>query len=429
MPILNTSVEKINTDVVTPDRKLYTNPDFKTSTLFNEDHELNNIIQYVSGNKWTVNYFQQIREINTPAIMPDVSVATSVLSYNRISGLVIILSTAIDQTDPNSIVGSASINSGFLPNYGDAFIATLTGGREAVFVVTLVEKKLYSLHDMYTVEFKLFSFLDKESEFYRDLISKVIKEYTYDKSYIQDKSAPIILSQDYKNKLNYKTEKQSIIDYYFNNHVNSEKNVVALPMGDNVTSIYVDTLLNEFLLKIVGYTGYPNSDKLNRFELPNITSYSIYDMIINREIEKLPFLEKDFIFSYIRIDSGEPVMRHLSWLGINYTIDKLRDDMKVDYSLDIKVNTVTKPVGFEEPIKIKDSNYIFSEAFYTQDIDNCGMFEKALLQYLRNEVIDSGVMANLLANYRYWDTIDQYYLLPILIVLIQDNINNSYSQI
>lgn len=428
MPILDTTTAITNPNPITPDRKLYVNPEFKTATLFNEDRNLNNIIQYVEGGKWTVDYFQQVRSINTPGVMPDINVSSTVLNYNRIDKLILHIATAIDQTDPNNVTGSCAINAGFLPSYGDPFIATLSGGREALFVVTLVEKKLFSLHDMYDVEFKLFAFFDKDSDMYRDLLLKVVKEYTYDTNYIAEKGAPLILSKDLVDKVDLKKTKADIINYYFTKNINKEKNVIALPTHTNI--YYIDTMLNEFIFKIVGYTGYPHSNKLNRFNIKPIIESTIFDIVLERNLNKLPYIDKDISFTRVPMDGSVPVLRQISWLGIDFVANQITTvNIPVEYTSDIVVNEITKPTDFITPIKIRDSNYIFSKAFYTQDIVNCGLMEKALLQFLRNEVVDHNTINTLMQQYRYWDTIDQYYLIPFLILLIQDKINYTFSAI
>ena len=429
MPILNTADEVTNVDTITPDRKLYTNPDLKTSTLFNKDQELNDIIQYVEGSKWTVDYFQQVREINTPAVMPDINDTSTIVNYNRISKLIIYIDGAISQDDPNNITGTARINAGYLPSYGDPFIATLTGRREAIFVITNVEKKLYSLHEMYNVEFKLFAFLDKDSIFYRDLISKVVKEYIYDASYIKDKSAPIILAKDYKDKLNFKNTLRDLIDYYFKNMYNPEKSIISLPTITGVT--YLDTMLTDFLYKLVGYTNFPNANKLNRFDDTAIVDYSIYDMLLYKDLNRIDFLHRDMGFTYIPNSVSLPVMRHIGWLGIDWMVGELNGEEPVDITVDIKVNTITKPSDYISPSNINttEHNYLFSEFFYNQDTDNCSVLENLVLQYLKDEVVDQEKLSTLLSQYKYWETEEQFYYIPILMIMVKDVINNTFSAI
>jgi len=426
MPIVNTK-NTTNPDPITPDRKLYTNPEFKTSTLFNEDQELNEIIQYVEGGKWTVDFFQQIREINTTGRMPDINVPAPTLSYNRINKLILNIDSGIDQSDPNDITGTCSINAGFMPSYGDVFIATLTGGREAMFVITEVNKKMYSLHEMYEVNFKLHEFFDKNSEAYRDLLLKVIKEYTYDVSHIADKSAPIILSKDLKDKVNLKIERSKLVDFYFTNMFNKEKNTLLLPTKNFIFCL--DTMLTEFILKLVGLTGYPNATKINRFHLEVSISKSIYDVVLDRDISSLNYIDRDIGFRRPIGDGSMPVALRITWLGIDYIVDKVSPDARVSYDDNIKINGHTKPDDFKEPIKVRDNAYIFSNHFYDRDIENCGIMELALLQFLRNEVVDDELINTMLEQYVYWDTIDQYYLIPFLILLVKDKVNYTFSSI
>jgi len=427
MPILDTNEAITNVDTITPDRKLYTRPDFKTSTLFADDHELDTIIQYVEGSKWTVDYFKQIREINDEALMPDINVSSTTLKYDRINKLIIFLSSAINQDDPDNITGEATINAGFLPSYGDPFIATLAGSREAIFVVTSVNKKMYSLHDVYEIEFKLFAFLDRDSLLYRDLLAKTMKEYIYDKDYVESKSSPIILAQDYKEKLNYKQVFETVRDYYFTNMFNKEKRVISLPTITGVT--YLDQYIMEFLYKIVGYSGYPNSNLINRFNITLDINRTIWDLLLERNKTDLPFIKRDIDFVDIPYSTSNPTMRHMGWLGIDFITGEINPDYVVDYSIDIKENDIPIPADFQDPIIADETDYIFSPAFYVEDVDNCGILEKAVLQYLRNEVIDDEVMNTLIAQYRYWSTLDQFRLIPVLMLLIKDKINNTFSPI
>ena len=430
MPIFNIEGNTKVADPITPDRKLYSNPEFKTSTLFNKDQELNDIIQYVEGYKWTVDYFQQVREINTPPVMPDPNDTTTLVNYNRINNLIIYLESPINQDDPNNITGTASINAGFLPNYGDPFISELTGGRYGVFVISSVEKKMYSLHDMYTVEFKLLVFLDKDSLFYKDLLLKTVKEYIYDKNFIQDKSAPIILSKDFKDKLDYGKEVEFLKEYYYKTMFNPAKNIISLPTNSISSSIYLDTLLNEFNYKLNGYTGYPNANKIVRFNVTDITDYSIFDLLFDRDIDKLSFVRRNLGFKYVPSSVSYPSMRHISWLGINYITQELDNGMlPQDYSNDLLENTLTRPPDYVEPVVLTDTDYVFSDNFYNEDTVNMSILERLIYAYLNNETIITSELDILLKQYRHWEMDEQYYYIPMLILLLKYKMNNIYSNV
>lgn len=423
MPILGKATTVV--DPVLPDRKLHNDADLKTSVLFNKDNDLVSIIRYVDGNKWTVAYFQQIREINTEPRQPDINIPPSELSYNRINSLDIYLDGGIEQNDANDITGTATINAGFMPSIGDPFIATLSGGREAIFTITSYSKKIYSLHDTYIVEFKLYMFLDRNGEFYRDLLLKTMKEYHYDKDHILDKGTPIILSSDYKNKLDLKQTRLNLIKYYFNRFYDTEKSVIKLPTVVSVSSTYLDTLLIDFIYKTIGYTDYPHACKLTRYDIGYITDNSIYDLLLNRDIDNLPFVNKALGYKLADYTASMPVARHIRWLGVNYIVDNVTQDNEVTMDDKVLENTVTGI--YTPPLGDEKGGYIFSSYFYNNDVDNCGIVEKILLQYLRKEAVDVDMLNTVVSEYRYWNNVEQFYLIPIVVLVMQDMLNNTYS--
>jgi len=400
-----------------------TTEELKTSTLFNKDKQLDTIIQYIKGMKWSVDYFLQIRDLNDTINPPDLNIPVSAQKYNRINKLIITLQTAINQDNLDNITGEAIINSGFLPNIHDVFIATLTGGREALFIITNVSTRTYNLHQAYYVEFKLYMFLDTESATYRDLLYKVMKEYVYDKDHLLDFSAPVILANDYTKKINLKNSIPELIEHYFKYFINKDKNILAIP---TVTSIYTDTLLTSFLFKVINQDDNILINKITRIDSNyEDIDYSIWDAIIHRDISLLKRAKRNIGFKYTPITVTDISTRHISYLGINFIIGLVDEPVLLNY---VDINSVHS-TDYEEPIITVDNSYVMSDNFYNLDITGCGILEKALLQYLRGELVDSIILDKLLQQYHMWDTIDQYYLIPILIVLVKDSVNNTFKSI
>lgn len=419
-------IETVDTSNVKTDYLFRSNTELKTSTLFNKDNELSTITHYVAGEKWTVDFFTQIRGVNEEAILPDINVPVSRLKYNRINKLILHLQTPIEQSDPNDIGGEAIINAGFPPNYGDVFIATLTGGREAIFIIDELEKRTYNNHEAYSAKFKLHAFLDKDGVFYRDMIYKTSKVYYYDKDHLLDYSAPIILAEDYKNKIDLKRYPSILANHYFKHMISKEKNVIAVP---TLTSIYVDTLLNDFIYKIINRDEVPAMQNITdiNVDLSNTISYTVWDAILNRDLDMLAMSERAIGFKFTPSATIDIGSRHISYLGISFMVDALAGvaPATLEYR-DIKINTeqiITVPLADNV------DNYIFSSAFYEQDIEQCGLLESLLLQYLRGEKVDGGKLQVLLEEYIHWDTIDQYYLIPILILLVKDTVQFTYSSL
>ena len=103
------------------------------------------------------------------------------------------------------------------------------------------------------------------------------------------------------------------------------------------------------------------------------------------------------------------------------------DNNRVD-NIGIKQD-IPKKEGLRNPIEYPDDLYVLSKHFYKQNTKFCGVMENALLRYLRAEVQDTNELDNMIKFYPVWSTRDQYFLLPILLVLIKDAINNTFKGI
>ena len=410
---------------VNDNRKLYTKGDFKTSTLFNKDHALDTLVNFVDGAKWSIDYFVQIRDINDTLHLPDVNVPATLLKYNRINNLIIYLEGGIDNTNPTDITGAGKINAGFLPNYGDAFKASLPGGREALFYLTEVTKERYNLHEIYNVKFKLYSFLDSNDDaLYRDLIFKTQKEYTYNKTFIEDKSAPVILNKDYDNKLELAKTKQDIIDYYFKVMVNDNKNMVSVPTK---TGSYLDKFINNFIFKLVDSNEVRNISNISRLDYSSEINYTVLDALINRDKSMIKLATKDIGYKGVVANGSYATDRSLIYLNINYVADKVDNSTRV--TIDVIDNLYTRDANYTDNTSNISTNYIFGDSFYNLDRADCNLFEKCIIDYLNGSLVAMSDLKILTDSYMYWDVIDQFYKLPILLLLIQDQINNTFSPI
>ena len=194
--------------------------------------------------------------------------------------------------------------------------------------------------------------------------------------------------------------------------------------------IYLDTLLNDFLYKLNGYTGYPNDNKIVRFNVTDITDYSVFDLLFDRDINKLPYVKRNLGFKSTPSSSSYPSMRHVGWLGINYIVQELENGvLPHDYSNDLLVNTLSKPADYIIPVVLTDTDYVFSDAFYNSVTVNMSILERLIFNYLNDETVDTNELNKLIKQYRFWDMDEQYYYIPMLILLLKYKISNTYSNV
>lgn len=432
MPIalLEDDSDEVGVTDTPPTRTFVSAEDMKTSTLFSSDVELDNIIQDVKGMKWSVDYFLQLRNVNDTTSPPDTNLPQTVQKYHRIRKLNITLQTPIEQGNVDDITGSAIINSGFLPNPDDVFLATLTGGREALFIITNIDIKHYNIHQIYLVDFKLFKFVEGASTpSYNDILLKVTKEYVYDNEHLLDYSAPIILATDYTAKLNLKKKLPELYDHYLRYFVEPQFNVISPPTE---MSVYVDPFLTSFFFKIMSVTDHEKMLKITRTDIENDGSfYTIWDMIIRRDITMLPRLNKNIGFKYTPSTAAYATLRAACYLGINF-IATPHDDSNDIIVPAFKNIATPRLASYVEPVTNKpasDKSYIFSEAFYKDTLTDKSPMEDLITSYLKEEILNTDSLNVLLRDYPAWKTEEQFYLIPILIVLVKDAISKAYKSI
>lgn len=405
-----------------------TKDELKTSTLYNKDNALDRIIQNIKGNKWTVDYFLQLRDINDTIKALDTNIPISVQKYHRINKLDLIMQSPISQDVITNVTGECIINAGFTPNTHDMFKATLTGGREALFIVTEVNKRTYNIHETYVASFKIFCLIDTAQDnirYWNNLQEKVMKTYVYDKNHLLDYSAPVILQADYKKKVELRTAIPTLIDYYFRTFINYDKNIIALP---TTCSIYTDLYLNRFIESIIDQTDHVLMSRLSNlsFQIGSESQiFTLWDIILKRDMTLFKVIKSNMDFRYTPYGLSDYLTRNMNYLGVDFLVKEINDTF--DITIPYKDISKERNDDYLEPLGENRKNYyVLSEAFYKQDLTQCGYLEKMIYKYLNQEVNNSDDFDRPLQEYMCWSTKDQYYLIPILIVLIKDAINHTF---
>jgi len=360
--------------------------------------------------------------INSQPMAPDVNIPNTTLNYNRIDKLDIYVDSGLPNGSVTDVVGNGTINAGFVPYIGDAFTATLAGGRIGLFVLTNVTKEYYNTHDIYLVDFKLTYFLDTSAVIYNDLVYKTTRTYVYDKDAVNTFSTPVILAKDYQKKMNLSMQPHNIMDHYMQLFYDRDSNQIRLP---TTASTYVDQLVVQALFKLVVASNVPDLARVSRPKV-KINVDTVWDAILTRDIEMFSTCVTDLKFAMTDISRSS--RRLETYLGIRYEITDNVSALEVIPT--ITVNPVSARKVVEQPITKPVTQYIFSDAFYAQDPTiTFTKFETVLLEYLRGEAPNRTNIEALLLEYKYWDYYDQYTLLPILLLLTRVLVNNTYSSL
>jgi len=405
--------------VTTP--RYRTQAELKTSTLFNKELAVTNIAQQVSGMRWSVDYFNQIVGVNGQTKMPDINIPETSLSYNRIDKLDVYVDSGLPNSTVTDITGTGTINAGFVPFYGDAFITTVAGGRIAIFVITAVSKEYYNTHDIYRIEYKLTYFVDVNAGMYNDLIYKTVNSYVFDRTAIGTKGAPIILATDYVKKLDLNRVRVDMVNRYLDTFADTETKLLRLP---TTASVYVDQLLNNFLLSMLSVEEFPKLLDLDRVD-NGITSTSLWDALLNRDMGMFETCTVDMKYG-MRNSRRSASVKLSSYLSMEYLITDT--PVMVTATPQIKPNPLVTRKTVKSQVTPPNDAYVFSKDFY--NMVNGVVWtdlETLVLQYIRGETLNRGLIDGIVADYKYWPYDEQYVLVPIVILLLTNLVNNTYS--
>jgi hypothetical protein len=70
--------------------------------------------------------------------------------------------------------------------------------------------------------------------------------------------------------------------------------------------------------------------------------------------------------------------------------------------------------------------YVLTDKFYSKDKVNASVFEKLVINYLEGNILNVNELETYINNYETWNTENQFYCIPILMLLIKDSINNTF---
>ena len=465
-----------------------TSRELATSTKFSPTNKLQVFIPYIEGSKWEVTYFQQIRGVNDELKPLDVNLPMSRQMYNRIDKLILNITNPISHGATEEIRGSATITAGFKPNMFDYFLVTLATGRITLLSIDNVRMVTHNNNNqIYDIEFSIFKFLDEDgSDYYNNLISKVHRTYVYDRTLLS--SSPIITEKSYRNKLDLKTVYGEIVEYYLENFTHPTTKMISPPVTDR--KVAIDPYLNQFIDRTLDHSEvklYPfdytvitklttifdaivrrSKDYLNRsskvltwvnprvdekyiiskiYNYHNVTYIKSPDTkgMINLPVVELSTYEySDYNNHYPNIKPSETLPTFGTMLNLKY--DERREDLQIRLDNEFKEDGIIRDIptiGFNHikgndidlnnqyqiPILFPDNYYVMSNNFYSGKVDSMGTLELNLWKYLNNELVNIDEIIAMSKQYHMWGTMDQYYLIPILLLLIKDSINNMWKHI
>ena len=432
-----------------------TEPRESTLTALTPDIEAGSLKKYISGYPWTVRYFGQIVNDNSPLNNIDVKEGNLAKSYIDIHNLTLMVQGLIDHSydveqGTSTLSGTSVAPFGVRPYAGDVFIANVDHGEDVVFVVSNVNRLTHRKDTLYLFEYNSLAWVNDDKEFLRKIQGCINETVYYDNS-TDSKSGNLFLNGE--EKYNKDFLKGFIYDsqnYYFS--IFKQRSTASLIIPGQDYNIF-DKVMNDFLTKTINRSVY---DTFYTHDYSNYqqgySTETILDAIINRTLpssdirytRKVKFNSVTAYFNRASMMSpGFSNMHYISMPDTNrdrFTLDveptigesdaiDIRNERNyndggqfVSIIIDGDGTTVIKP---NLPKLLEDDFYIVTPMFYQYLNDkkassDLSGFEILLYRYLNNEDVAIKDIVNLINGWEEWSYLHKYYILPVIWVIIKN---------
>lgn len=377
MPIINLEDEGIPKEEI------------PSTTVFNKDTKLENIVRNIKGLKWKVDYYLQIKENEEPFVQLDINLPVNTQKYTKIKNLDLLVQSTINQDKVYGISGSALLYSGFVPNVGDMFMVKLTGDRPALFTITEVEIKTYNISTAYELSYKLYCFLDSDPHYLENIEHKTMNTLVYNRNYMLDDSSPILTEHSYHEQQSLKDIYTKTLDWYLRKYTSKYRNTLS-------ECNTVDPYLISFIKRTTETNEHPLLCNITHIDTEKVPT--IWDTVIERSSDnlKLCYLPKTVPTSIRKIDT---TIRVLYANGINYILG--------------------------EPDEYNGGSYVVSKDFYS-NLTPTDTTEELLLVYYGKHELNLNKLKQHIQTLKQLGGMTCYYQIPVILGILKAETKGKY---
>lgn len=403
-------------------KKIITNNDVNPINLENSTvvdgyggNSISSYVKYIDGYNLEVDYYSFIASSNTERTMLDPNDQSQ--QYVLIKQLVLKTQTPLSTGNYESLTIEAVLDANLVPAMNDIVLLKMLNGIVGMFHVSEISKKTYIERTIYDITLKFLFFKKDSITYYDSLKSKVKKTYIYDKGSIATNSSPVVLESTYRERTNLRNDFSKLLDYYLTTFTHEK--VISFTYDGNT---YHDTNVEKLLFSIV-----TDRDNDRLLKIKRVDNFEGTPSILDNLLSSNEFFSTDRYYSTeaVFFDGAIESNILLSTSNINNRVvvsDTPGDTLKINGELSILIPNVFRG----------DTNtYIFSPEFYDElEVETLSTLEKCIVSYTNNEVIDVNTTVGvLISDVSNWNVLEQYYYIPLLLMLIQYSEMNSFDRI
>lgn len=400
------------------------------------------LLTYVAGSIWVVDYYSQVLNTDSQLSGNQLSVDSPYQQYKLIKGLQLRVTNPLQtaQTDESKgmeLTGVSILPPLLIPNEGDMFTADLGEGVTGLFRVNLTTKKSIYKEACYEIEYAI----DTDAEDKRaNLDAKTIQTVYYHKDFLTIGRDPLIVPERHDALLRLSEVYETLTDQYFTRFFSREFATLLVP--DQAATTY-DPYLVDYLLQQFD-TG--DSDKIRHIRQLAMGSdktrdaYSLWDAISLRDPSYLINAFKQVGTVSTGIFYSFPLVNTIRYSGIARSVypQEARfqptryepDSTPITVPLDTASVVATYPMAEDENIAeatpgggsfqsaMVGGYYVLSQKFYDKAV-GMNTLEGVLWNYLDRKPMDAVSLLATVRNWQSWAPLDQFYYVPIFMALIR----------
>lgn len=413
------------------------------------------LLQYVSGARWIVNYYKQIRTADDASEAFNINRPTPYQQYDKIENFEIRVTSALQNSPDNAnasqtITGVGLIYPSIVPDHGDQFVADIGDGQTGLFNIKEVTQKSHYRDTVYEIEYELTSFLTHE--LLAKLEESVVVKHYYERSYADYGANPKLDVEQHGLFKKISAWQSKITKHYFDSFFVQEYDTFLVPGQGKV--VY-DPFIVEFIQKLWSVSDLPQLQDLrvySRDTSQNKYLKTIWDVIAENDNYMLAVVKKqfgiipkrsfvtgygsllnfstgrlDFIYHPAIVNDVTLGKIHLPTIG-DIQIPKFETEYATPRKFSLPI-TKLPGMGFVHPelqqhVPIPDAKkygtydtYVLSPAFYDKDYKNMSKVERILMDTLDEKPTDAKSLIPILEDCINWGDLERFYYIPLLYAL------------
>lgn len=424
-------------------------PDYKAAAVDLKRDPKETILAHVEGMSWTIDYYSQVLGRDSGAAGQGLGTDPQFQQYKLIKGMEIKVTTALTPTqDTDTKVmeedGSATVYPPVIPNKGDMFVADLLDGRLGIFEIVNSQRLAIFREACHSIDYKLISFGEKTR--LDDLARKTIQTAYFEKDFIYHGQNPILVGDDYENVQFLRRNYGTLITQYFKRFYSKEYGTLIMP---DQTSVVYDAFLVRAIFQHLSTWDARELTTLRQLNCDDdqvMSADSIWTVLVERNRALIPDAFHQVGYVGAKSFTYNPIFEGIRYSGVDQVIYPLDPMVRVDNQQTQNVKAagefvpVRRDVMNRKPLSslinasqddqtkigikdtFEDSYYVFSKAFYENDrttADAQSKLELCVQDYLDGSEIDFSRVRELVEASARWDSVNSFYFIPVLIILIK----------